>query len=66
MKPLILRAADVQKILRASRTESYVVIKELKECYPYSAKLKGSKIRTEDLLNEFNLKIEEIVERLND
>lgn len=66
MAQLVLRANDVQKILTTSRTESYEVIKDIKANYPYSAKLKGSKIRTEDLSCEFNLKIEEIAIRLKE
>ena len=66
MAQLVLRANDVQKILNTSRTESYEVIKEIKASYSYSAKLKGSKIRTEDLSCEFNLKIEEIAKRLKE
>jgi hypothetical protein len=64
MYQLILRAKDVQKILNVCRTQSYEIIKNLRESYPYSQKLKGSKIRTEDLANFYNLKLEDIEKRL--
>ena len=60
MIPLILRAIEVQRILSASRTESYQIIREIKDSYPYSNKLKGSKIRTEDLADAYDLNLERI------
>lgn len=60
MAQLVLRAVDVQKILNTCRSDSYRVIKEIREHYPDSAKLSGSKIRTEDLAFEYNLKLEAI------
>ncbi len=64
MRPLILRAKDVQTLLNLCRTDSYKVIKELKDEYPYSAKLKGSKVRIEDFAEAYNLKIEMIYSTL--
>lgn len=60
MKPLILRAKDVQLILNLCRTDSYRVIKEIKEEYPFSKKLIGSKVRMEDLAQAYNLNIDEV------
>jgi hypothetical protein len=60
MKPLILRAKDVQLVLNLCRTDSYRVIKEIKDEYPYSKKLIGSKVRMEDLAQAYNLNVEHI------
>ncbi len=57
---IILRAKDVQRIMNVCKTDSYSMIKEIKEDYPYSKKLKGSKIRTEDLAHCYDLKMDEI------
>jgi len=65
MEPIVLRAADVQKILNTCRSDSYRVIKEIRENYPNSAKLLGSKIRTDDLAEEYNISLEAIVKCLN-
>lgn len=57
---IILRADDVQAILNVCRTDSYKIIKEIKEEYAYSGLLTGSKIRAEDLADCYNLKIDVI------
>jgi|LakMenEpi03Aug12_release.lakeMendotaPanAssembly.Ray.scaffolds.fasta_scaffold6870312_1 hypothetical protein len=56
----ILRAIDVQLVMNVCKTHSYKIIKEIKEDYPHSGKLKGSKIRTEDLADFYDLNITEI------
>ena len=63
---LILRAADVQIILNVCRTDSYRIIKEIKEDYPYSGLLTGSKIKNEDLAEHYKLKVEEICALLSE
>ncbi|GGD73389.1 hypothetical protein GCM10011514_41810 [Emticicia aquatilis] len=60
MEPIVLRAADVQKILNTCRSDSYRIIKEIRENYPDSAKLSGSKIRTDNLAEEYNISLEAI------
>ena len=60
MAQLVLRIEDVQKVLNVCRTQGYEIIKEIKTDYVFSEKLKGSKIRTEDLANAYDLKIEDI------
>lgn len=65
MTQLILREKDVQKILKVCRTDAYNVINEIKQEYPYSNKLKGSKVRTEDLAAAYDLKVDDIYSTLN-
>lgn len=60
MAQLVLRIEDVQKVLNVCRTDGYKIIKEIKADYVFSDKLKGSKVRTEDLANAYDLKIEDI------
>lgn len=62
---LVLRAQDVQIILNLCRTDSYRVIQEIKEEYVFSKKLKGSKIRTVDLAEAYDLSFEDIQQVLN-
>lgn len=58
--PLVLNAADVQKLLNYCRTNSYTAIKHIKEEYPASKKLIGSKVRTQDFANAFDFTIADI------
>jgi hypothetical protein len=60
MTKLVLRVEDVQKVLNVCRTDAYQIIKDIKTEYPFSNKLKGSKIRTEDLGNAYDLNKEDI------
>ncbi|MEA5460302.1 hypothetical protein VB796_14700 [Arcicella sp. LKC2W] len=60
MGQLILRVEDVQKVLNVCRTEAYRIIKDIKADCPYSNKLKGGKVRTEDLAETYGLKVEDI------
>ena len=60
MVQLVLRENDVQEILKMCRTDAYNVINEIRQEYPYSKKLKGSKIRTEDLADAYDLEVEDI------
>ncbi len=61
---LILRAEEVQKVLNVCRSDSYQIIKDIRESYPYSMKLKGSKIRTKDLADYYDLSVEDIQQAL--
>jgi hypothetical protein len=58
--PLILNVQDIQKLLKYCRTYSYLTIKEIKEEYPLSDKLKGSKVRTTDFALAYDFNIEDI------
>lgn len=60
MSQLVLRVENVQKILNVCRTDAYQIIKNIKTEYPFSEKLIGSKVRTEDLADAYDLKIENI------
>ena len=60
MAQLVLRIEDVQKVMNVCRTDGYKIIKEIKNDYVFSGKLKGGKVRTEDLANAYDLKIEDI------
>ena len=60
MVQLVLRENDVQEILKMCRTDAYNVINEIRQEYPYSKKLRGSKIRTEDLADAYDLEVEDI------
>ena len=60
MAQLILREKDVQKVLKVCRTDAYNVINEIRQEYPYSKKLRGSKIRTADLADAYDLEVEDI------
>ena len=60
MSQLVLRVENVQKILDVCRTNAYQIIKNIKTEYPFSEKLIGSKVRTEDLADAYDLKIEHI------
>ena len=60
MSQLVLRVENVQKILNVCRTNAYQIIKNIKTEYPFSEKLIGSKVRTEDLAHAYDLKIENI------
>ena len=60
MSQLVLRVENVQKILNVCRTNAYQIIKNIKTEYPFSEKLIGSKVRTEDLADAYDLKIENI------
>jgi hypothetical protein len=60
MSQLVLRVENVQKILNVCRTDAYKIIKNIKAEYPFSEKLIGSKVRTEDLAHAYDLKIEHI------
>ena len=64
MVQLVLRENDVQEILKMCRTDAYNVINEIRQEYPYSKKLKGSKIRTEDLADAYDLEVEDIYRTL--
>jgi ABC-type Fe3+-hydroxamate transport system substrate-binding protein len=64
--PLILLATDIQKILKYCRTNSYNTIKEIKEEYPASGKLIGSKVRIQDFADAFDYTIEEIEKALKE
>jgi predicted DNA-binding transcriptional regulator AlpA len=66
MSQLVLREKDVQKILNVCRTDAYEVINEIREEYPHSKKLKGSKVRTEDLAHAYDLKVEDIYRTLKE
>ncbi len=66
MNQLVLRVGEVQKILNVCRTHAYRIINEIKEEYPYSAKLKGGKVRTEDLANAYDLKLDHIYNLLKE
>ena len=60
MVQLVLRENDVQEILKMCRTDAYNVINEIRQEYPYSKKLRGSKIRTADLADAYDLEVEDI------
>ena len=60
MAQLVLRIEDVQKVLYVCRTDGYRIIKEIKSDYEFSKKLNGGKVRTEDLANAYDLKMEDI------
>lgn len=60
MAQLVLRIKEVQKVLYVCRTNGYKIIKEIKSDYEFSKKLNGSKVRTEDLANAYDLKVEDI------
>ena len=60
MSQLVLRVENVQKILNVCRTNAYQIIKNIKTEYPFSEKLIGSKVRTEDLAHAYDMKIEHI------
>ena len=62
---LILRAEEVQRVLNVCRSDSYQIIKDIRESYPYSMKLKGSKIRIKDLADYYDLSVEDIQQALN-
>ena len=64
MVQLVLRENDVQEILKMCRTDAYNVINEIRQEYPYSKKLRGSKIRTEDLADAYDLEVEDIYRAL--
>ena len=64
MVQLVLRENDVKEILKMCRTDAYNVINEIRQEYPYSKKLKGSKIRTEDLADAYDLEVEDIYRTL--
>ena len=66
MVQLVLRENDVQEILKMCRTDAYNVINEIRQEYPYSKKLKGSKIRTEDLADAYDLEVEDIYRTLKE
>jgi hypothetical protein len=66
MSQLVLRVESVRKILKVCRTDAYEVISEIKQEYPYSKKLKGSKVRTEDLAHAYDLKVEDIYRTLKE
>jgi hypothetical protein len=58
--PLILNAADIQKLLKYCRTNSYITVKHIKDEYPASRKLIGSKVRTQDFAHAFDFTVEEV------
>ncbi len=60
MDSMVLRAIDVSKLLRYCRTDSYEAIKEIKANYPFSKKLKGSKVRIEDFAHAYDFNVEDI------
>jgi hypothetical protein len=66
MSQLVLRVENVQKLLKFCRTDAYEVINEIRQEYPYSKKLKGSKVRTEDLAHAYDLKVEDIYRTLKE
>ena len=57
---MVLRAIDVAELLTYCRTNSYEAIKEIKANYPFSKKLKGSKVRIEDFAHAYDFKVEDI------
>lgn len=66
MSQLVLREKDVQKILNVCRTDAYRIIKNIKDDYEFSDKLVGSKVRTEDLADAYDLKVEDIYRTLKE
>jgi hypothetical protein len=66
MSQLVLKEKDVRNILKVCRTDAYEVINEIREEYPHSKKLKGSKVRTEDLAHAYDLKVEDIYRTLKE
>ncbi|MCU0466963.1 MAG: hypothetical protein MUF58_00035 [Arcicella sp.] len=64
MVQLVLRVENVQKVLNVCRTDAYQIIKDIKAEYPFSKKLKGSKVRTEDLADAYDLVIENVYQVL--
>ncbi len=66
MSQLVLKEKDVRNILKVCRTNAYEVINEIREEYPHSKKLKGSKVRTEDLAHAYDLKVEDIYRTLKE
>jgi hypothetical protein len=56
----ILRIREVSIVLGYCRTQAYEVIRMIKENYEFSGKLKGAKVRTVDLAEEYGLEIENI------
>jgi hypothetical protein len=66
MVQLILREKDVRKILELCRTDAYNVINDIRQEYPYSKKLRGSKVRTKDLADAYDLNLEDIYRTLKE
>ena len=66
MSQLVLREKDVREILKVCRTDAYRIIKNIKADYEFSHKLVGSKVRTEDLANAYDLKVEDIYRTLKE
>ena len=64
MDSMVLRATEVRILLRYCRTDSYEAIKEIRANYPFSKKLKGSKVRIEDFAHAYDLKVEDIKKAL--
>lgn len=60
----ILTVNEVKIILKYKRTQAYEAIRIIKEYYEYSGKLKGSKVRTIDLAEEYGFDIEKIYREL--
>ena len=60
MIPSILTHEEVMKVTRYGKTATYNFIGELKACYPFSEKLKGAKVRTQDLCDYLGLTPAEI------
>lgn len=64
MSQLVLRVDNVQKILNVCRTDAYQIIKNIKDEYEFSEKLIGSKVRTKDLADAYDLNVEDIYRTL--
>ena len=66
MCQLVLREKDVEKIMNARRTNAYQIIKNIKAEYEFSNKLVGSKVRTKDLADAYDLDLEDIYRTLKE
>ena len=66
MSQLVLRVENVRKILNVCRTDAYQIIKNIKAEYVFSDKLVGSKVRTKDLANAYDLNLEDIYRTLKE
>jgi hypothetical protein len=62
MERLVLNYMDVMKILDASRSSSYAIIKSIREEYPSSKKLIGARVTIKDFANAYDLVETEIHE----
>jgi hypothetical protein len=65
MIPSILTHEEVMKVTRYGKSATYDFIGGLKACYPFSEKLKGAKVRTQDLCDYLGLTPTEIEDIIN-